>query len=319
MARQGILLLVLVLIPFAAVHAVDGPRDCARLVDRDQRLDCFDRFFPAAAADAGMLPYPDASPIEARQALEAASQLNWFSITPHRPNYVLPVTHNYSSDFSPYGAFGELLSDTEIKFQLSLKTRISPELWRGSSLWFAYTQLSFWQLYAETEASSPFRETNHEPELMWMVPVDFSLLGWDAKLAGVALNHQSNGQSGDLSRSWNRVIGELILERGRFAASLKAWTRVDEPGTDDNPNIEDFMGRAEIGIAYRGDSNAFAVGLRNNLGRDNRSGVELSWTFPLAQHLKGFVQIYSGYGESLIDAENYSNRIGIGLSLTDWL
>ena len=33
---------------------------------------------------------------------------------------------------------------------------------------------------------------------------------------------------------------------------------------------------------------------------------------------KGYVQAYTGYAESLIDGNHYSNRIGLGLMLTDW-
>jgi phospholipase A1 len=301
----------------AAAAAFDEPGDCALISEPELRLACFDDFFPAAPGDGGKTRE---SPIEARAALERESLYNWFAITPHRPNYILPVTHNFSPDFSPYGALGEFFEATEIKYQLSLKTRILPKLWRGSSLWFAYTQLSLWQLYADEKASSPFRETNHEPELRWRFPVDFEVLGWDAKVATLALSHQSNGRSGELSRSWNRVVGELAFERGQFVAAIRAWSRIPEdPETDDNPDIEDYMGRMELGAAYRGEKHSFAIGIKNNLSSDNRSGVELHWMFPLAGHLKGYVQAYSGYGETLIDAENYTNRIGVGISLTDWL
>ena len=59
--------------------------------------------------------------------------------------------------------------------------------------------------------------------------------------------------------------------------------------------------------------------MKNNLSSDNRSGVELNWTFPLVEHLRGMVQIYSGYGESMIDAESYTNRISVGVALSDLL
>ena len=115
-------------------------------------------FFPPAS-----LPEPaetdGLTPIEARHRLETESQLNWFSITPHRPNYILPATHNFSSDFSPCGPLGEFFNDTEVKFELSLKTRLWPNLWRNCSLWFGCTQLSFWQLCSDEEASKPFRES----------------------------------------------------------------------------------------------------------------------------------------------------------------
>ncbi|MEO1202890.1 MAG: phospholipase A, partial [Pseudomonadota bacterium] len=145
-------------------------------------------------------------------------------------------------------------------------------------------------------------------------------LGLVVGLAGLALNHQSNGQIDPLSRSWNRVIGEMVFERGQFVTSIRAWSRIDGGDEDDdNPDIEDYMGRIQIGAAYRDERHTFAVGLKNNLRSDNRSGVELSWMFPVAEHLKGYVQVYSGYGENLIDAENYTNRVGVGISLTDWL
>ena len=93
----------------------------------------------------------------------------------------------------------------------------------------------------------------------------------------------------------------------------------EDEESDDNPDIEDYMGRLQLGLAYKRGEQVFALGLKNNLRSDNRSGLELNWTFPLAQHFKGFVQIYSGYGENLIDADNYNNRIGVGIALTDWL
>ena len=304
--------LALVIICFASAgNAADSAEDCSSIVDRDTRLSCFDTFFPPTETAS--------SPIEARQLLESESQINWFSITPHKPNYVLPATYNFSSDFSPYTDLGPYFNDAEIKFQLSLKTRIWHNLWRNSSLWVAYTQMSLWQLYADEEASAPFRETNHEPELMWQIPVDFSLFGMDARLTSFSLNHQSNGQSDPLSRSWNRLTGTLFLEKDRFVVSAKTWVRIDDPSNDNNPNIEDYMGRVQLGVAYKGDTHTFSTVLKNNLSSANRSGVELSWAFPLTEHLKGFAQVYSGYGESMIDMENYTNRIGIGIALTDWL
>ncbi len=302
-----------------AQNAADLPEDCAVIADDQSRLACFDSFYPSAAAADEDPIEPDLPPIEARARLEAASERNWFSITPHKPNYILPASYNFSSDFSPYPALGEFFSDTEIKFQLSLKTLIWPDLWKQSSLWVAYTQLSFWQLYADEEASAPFRETNHEPELRWQVPVNFRLFGMNARLASLALNHQSNGQSDPNSRSWNRITGQVVFEKGNFVFAAKSWIRVDNPEDDDNPNIEDFMGRIELGGAYEWDNHTLAIGLKNSLDSNMRSGVSVDWTFPMTQHLKGYVQLYSGYGESLIDMENYSNRIGVGIALTDWL
>ena len=310
---------LLLVLPFTAAHS-KTPAECGQIPEDHLRLICYDENFRTQSAIALDEASENQQPaLEARLEQEEWEQQQWFSITPHKPNYILPVTYNASADFTPYGPQGELFSDAELKFQLSLKTRLWPNMWRGSSLWAAYTQQSYWQIYADSEASAPFRETNHQPELIWQMPLNFELFGMRARLANFALNHQSNGRERPLSRSWNRITGEIVFERERFQLSAKTWVRVDNPDVDDNPDIEDYMGRIELGAIYRGDKHIFDVWLKNNLSSDNRSGIEANWAFPLAQHLRGYVQLYSGYGENMIDMKNYNNRIGVGIILTDWL
>jgi phospholipase A1 len=62
--------------------------------------------------------------------------------------------------------------------------------------------------------------------------------------------------------------------------------------------------------------------LRNHLESGFKKGAaELSWSFALWKYrfLKGYVQYFNGYGESLIDYNQHSNSLGIGLLVTDWL
>ncbi|MDO6805090.1 phospholipase A, partial [Wenyingzhuangia sp. 1_MG-2023] len=60
--------------------------------------------------------------------------------------------------------------------------------------------------------------------------------------------------------------------------------------------------------------------LRNNLDTtNNRGAVEMDFTFPLTRKLKGFVQYFNGYGDSLIDYNHWQERLGVGIKLTDWL
>lgn len=330
--------LALLLIPAffgSSAMANTGAERCIAIVDDNARLSCYDSAFALQAADAQaeLLSEPvttDAesaeeaipSPLESRRIRELALADEWDAITPHKQNYLLPATYNDSADYSNYGLFGDTFSDTEVKFQLSLKTLLKSGFWYDSSIWVGYTQQSYWQLYAEEEASSPFRETNHEPEVFWEFPVDFSVLGWNARAATVGFNHQSNGRSEPLSRSWNRFTGELALDKGNFVLTAKSWLRFEEDEEDDdNPKIEDYMGRLQLGLTYRKNRHEFALALKNNLREsDNRSGVEFNWTFPFfsSSHIRGFLQVYSGYGENLIDMENYNNRIGLGIAITEY-
>jgi phospholipase A1 len=133
----------------------------------------------------------------------------------------------------------------EMRIGLSVRTKIAQGLLtqndpiKKDSLWFAYSQQSTWQLF-NGSISRPFRTTDHEPELMYVYPLDFKLPGdWRWRYAGVGLVHQSNGQSLPLSRSWNRVylMGGAELD-DRFSITGRIWQRMSEStAKDDNPDI----------------------------------------------------------------------------------
>ena len=139
----------------------ESPEACAEIDESTQRLACYDSIFRETIAEEPAAE--EESALEQRLAMEMHEQHRWFSITPHKPNYFLPVTYNANSDFSDYGEFGENFSDVEVKFQISLKALFWEGLWLDSSIWGAYTQQAYWQVYADSEASapSPFAGLHH--------------------------------------------------------------------------------------------------------------------------------------------------------------
>lgn len=224
----------------------------------------------------------------------------------HDPMYILPLT--YSPDFE--GAATELI------YQISLKQQLFKRSW-----YFSYTQRSFWQIY-NGAASRPFRETNYNPEIFYRWKAaegDWS--GWGFDFGG---DHESNGQTLPLSRSWNRLYFAPHYENGDWLTLLKTWYRLPEsprkfpndPRGDDNPDIEDFYGYAELHVQrkFRDRSHQANLMLRGNPAT-GKAAFNLLYSWPSGDH--GYWQIYAwhGYGESLIDYNRSLTRIGFGYAL----
>lgn len=243
-------------------------------------------------------------------------------VTFHRANYALAFSYNSSPNPVPLQEVDptHTLTKPEVTFELSFKAKLWQDVFgKDMDLWLAYTQRSFWQLY-NFKDSSPFRETNYEPELLLNIRTRLNLLGLKARFIQFGINHQSNGQSEPLSRSWNRIVMNVGLERGDFSLLLKGWYRLPESVVDDdNPGIDKYMGYGEIWAYYFLKKHRLAVMLRDNLNfRTNHGAIQLEWSFPLFAQIGGYVQYYLGYGESLLDYNHRVNRIGVGFILTDW-
>ena len=266
--------------------------------------------------------------VEERLSIDDTNILKPFTLMSHRNNYILLGAHNFKGwDPTVYReAFDvdDITTDnTEVQFQLSIKTPLAVNLFDDRvDLFAAYTVRSFWQFY-NSEFSSPFRETNHEPEFWLQFRSDWNFFGFQHTVSAIGLNHMSNGQGGSLSRSWNRLYGAVVFERGNLVFMLRPWIRLEEDfEDDDNPDITDYYGHGELWMAYKYRDHTFSMMTRNNLESGfSRGAVELGWSFPLFGYpfLKGYIQYFSGYGESLVDYNQYVNRIGLGLQLTDVL
>jgi phospholipase A1 len=266
--------------------------------------------------------------VDKRLEADRVNVLRAYTLMPHKPNYILLASYN-SSGYNPdlfreqYNNSSIELDDTEAKFQLSIKMPLAVGLFEDKmDIFAAYTNRSFWQVYND-DISSPFRETNHEPEAWFQFRNDWQFFGIKNRVNSFGFVHQSNGQGGVLSRSWNRLYANFLFEYKDLVFGIKPWYRIQEDADDDdNPDITDFMGHFEMTGAYKWKDHTFSLMLRNNLESGFEKGtVQATWSFPLWNYpyLKGYVQWFNGYGESMIDYNQHSNSIGIGFALSDFL
>lgn len=292
------------------------------------RQSCREQLGDASAASerAEMPEQTETQVVAERIKQEKENVLRPFTLMAHKPNYMLVAAYNargYDPDVYRE-ALGDPdfdIDDTEAQFQLSIKAPLAIDLFGVMDIYGAYTNRSFWQVYNSN--SAPFRETNHEPEIWAEFTPGWEFLGFTNSKNAVGLVHQSNGRGGTLSRSWNRAYANFIVERDDLALSFKPWYRFKEDADDDdNPDITDYLGHYELRAAYKWNKHVFSAMSRNNLESGfSKGAVELGWSFPLGNYpyLKGYMQFFNGYGESLIDYDKNVNRIGIGIALTDWL
>jgi phospholipase A1 len=325
--------------------------DCAAIALDSDRLACFDRLSGRASRPAAQpkndavapAPAPGAEAVPSSVGAPGAAGRGsmydkaWsfdpstprYDISLYAPNYFLFGRYTTDLNTAPFEGLagngvlapGTELDSTEAAFQLSFKFRLWTTDDRRWGAWAAYTQQSQWQLYNDSgNASRPFRETNYMPELIlsYKPGLQWGELQWN--LLNLAFNHQSNGRTDTISRSWNRLVASVGVEQGDLGVLARLWWRVPESAdSDDNPTISDYYGWGDVSALYKWRGQSFSASIRGNPSTRKGAG-QLAWTSaPLLGPLRGYVKLFSGYGETLIDYNWNQTTIGIGVTLNDWL
>ena len=252
-----------------------------------------------------------------------------FVVRTFYPNYLLPL--HLTSDinrqpFSPTRGAAPLKPNykaVEAKMQISLRVKVAEDLLLPrADLWATYTQRSMWQVWNQAD-SAPFRNTDYQPELKYVVPVPDGLStlpgGWTWRMLEAGFAHQSNGQSEPLSRSWNRLYAGTAFEKGELAVQLRVNRRPREGSKDDNPDLTRYIGNTEIQASWLPWQATASLTWRLHPKEMKRGSVQLDWTYPVdsqqPQGLRWYLQLFSGYGESLLDYNHRQTSLGLGLTL----
>jgi len=311
--------------------------NCRDITDSTLRLQCFDDEAQQQKVTSENL-FKKTPPVSApedqfsllNERWELEQDLVQFAFRPYRPVYFLPLFYSTSLNTQPQTPNPRTTVDeavdldhTEAKLQLSFKTKLLNDLiGDNGDLWFGYTQSSRWQVF-NVANSRPFRETNHEPEFIFVWRTHYDIGAFSARMMSLSLTHQSNGREEPLSRSWNRLILTLGFDRPDWVIQLRPWYRIPETSSaeDENPDILDYIGRGEILVVHRKkNSHQISAQIRHTLkgGDTSRGSFNLDWSYPCFDRLRCHAQIFRGYGESLIDYNHLTTSIGLGVALVEW-
>lgn len=217
--------------------------------------------------------------------------------------------------------------DTTAKFQLSFKYRLGlPENPASKAfldnLYFSFTERSMWNLSAD---SHPFEDSSYMPSLFYYIPDTGVKASWFSKLGlETGLRHESNGKAEDDSRSMNYAYVRPVFHFGDPAKGGE-WTVAPKfyyyPVDNNNPDMHQYRGYVDLDIIYgTSDGWQLAATLRKGTKADYGS-AELQFTYPLAKVWPGaggyfYTDLFSGYGENLLDYNQHSNQIRVGYSIT---
>ena len=280
------------------------------------------RILMLAADEEGLTPTPSVVTAAAEDVPGVTDEGSRPTIVLARPDQE-PALSAYQPAYFVGGSNDQ--SGKDAKFQISFKYRLfdpessfaqySPML---SNLYFTYTQTTVWDLGGD---SSPFRDTSYRPGVFYRAlgrGNDFWPDEYD-----LGLEHESNGQGGDESRSINigylRPIWQFDLDNGkRLTFYPRIYGYLDK---NENPDIDEYRGYVDWQMRY-GREDGLIVNALYRQGTEGYATGQLDFSYPLSERIFArtgafaHVQLFSGYGETLVDYNReHDTQLRVGISL----
>lgn len=202
--------------------------------------------------------------------------------------------------------------NSDVKFQISLAIRLTNNTlpW-NTFLFLMYTQKAFWNVFQE---SLPMRDLNFNPGIGLSRPffIEDRYIG---KLT-LLVEHESNGKDGTESRSWNKVslAGSALINEWLMVHS-KFWIPIVDG--QNNRDILRYSGIWQTGFVAYTPSKKLSLGLtlvkRAGWNLNFNTIVDFIWRVSDKTNLNLLVQYYNGYGENMIDYNQFHSRLRVGI------
>ena len=253
-----------------------------------------------ATSDAGPAPIADPRPPEPQ-------------LSAYKPTYVVvgPSVPNVKFQFS-------------VKFRLFSPrggaARVVPPL---ADLYFGYTQAALWDVEDPAESTV---DTTFMPELFYAT---HTLPRAHERLTATTLGfqggvqHESNGRPGEASRNVNYVYAQPTLYFGDsegLNGRVGTRVRLYFSESDDNPDISDYYGHADLYAALRWQR-GLQVAAAGRIGESgDRGAIQIDVTYPLKQYVGGevdtflHIQYFNGFAESLLTYREHQQTLRVGVA-----
>lgn len=203
-------------------------------------------------------------------------------------------------------------TNSDVKFQISLAIRLTnATLPWNTFLFLMYTQKTFWNVF---QNSMPMRDLNFNPGIGLSKPF-FNKGRYMGKMT-LLFEHESNGRDGDESRSWNRIsLSGSTMVNDWLMVHAKYWIPIVD-GMN-NRDILYYTGIFQTGFVLTSRDGKFSGGItlvkRKGWNLNFNTIAEFAWRVHKKTNLNLFAQYYNGYGESLLDYNQFHSRLRVGL------
>lgn len=200
--------------------------------------------------------------------------------------------------------------NSDVKFQLSISQRLTKsKLPFDSYLFIQYTQKAFWDVFRE---SLPMRDLNFNPGigLGHLIIRHNKYIG----KAYLMLEHESNGRDSIDSRSWNKItLSCALVLNDNWETQFKTWIPIIDG--ENNKDILKYNGIFQFAVNYRTCNKRLQVGAlitQRKAWFGFNTQLELSYKFNKRENQFFFIQYYNGYGENLLEYNQYRNMLRVG-------
>lgn len=203
-------------------------------------------------------------------------------------------------------------TNTDIKFQISIQQRLTRStLPFGTYLYLFYSQKCWWNVL---EDSMPMVDLNFNPGIGLAKPL-FVKNRYVGKVTLMA-EHESNGRDGLASRSWNKIsLAASIMIDPQVTVHGKVWIPIVDG--QNNRDILDYSGIYQVGTEFTSRNRRFTASVvlvkRRGWKLNYNTIIELGYRIFRRDNQFLFLQFYNGYGECMLDYNQFRSRVRVGI------